>query len=970
MIGNHAKVLRTGRDSSRVAAALSLIMPEQHEGQNLYIAERLCGLTGGSDAVERLQVALFLLSNNFEIGEPDESRSNIRTFFDRDSDDAKYEEPRISKEDQTVMALFYLSGLNTARNLEYLLSLPGATAQAIAHKLFASAVKSQDIRTVRMALKAGMDPDTPIFHDDFAMSPLVLASNFKHSRAALDMCNLLLSFGSGIKDIEDMEAAFCEAIRSRNWELMKVFLSRDVPISGEALKAAVEEGTPDILSMLLDVDSDINKRTDRDSEFGFTLLGLAVDRTDISLVKHLLGLGADVDALQDVSLRNYIFQSTTLGLAITKGDNEIIDLLMAANPDVNHQGTSVRFLPPLVLSIEYKANKVTSHLLSAGADVSMCDTIQGKTLVQRALDRDNLELSRLLISHGARVEPTLMEDYYTSILYENVKMNNLDTVISLLSWGARKSEIYDEVPDTILGAAITSGHCELIKTLLQAGVTNTGQRLIEIGNLKTARYLENLGLLPEILYRYGQPILVSAIRKKSWGRDDGLFQYLLDCNVDQQPRNVGLQPFDMTAKSSQKRSQWPHDLSWVCRSPLEASIFFSDPPESFSVAKLLVERGAPITDLELTRAVESYRCNDEHYELLQLFLDKLSQQPCAVPNAFEKALQYDHIVFLVHRFLEIGLDPGGKVVANGFTDSIFQYQLHGTIDYEVLDSVLERAVIWRNGASLKTLLHTRTWTAVEKGRALTTALHYKHKAQVEDLLNAGADVNQAISVNLDPTPPLWLAIQVQDISLTRRLVALGADIEWSRPCPNKRELTTLCVAVRTGNRHIVKILLDAGAEINRPASSWYGRTALQQGVEAGNVQIVDMLLDAGANANQDAAEFWGGTALQFAAIQGYIGIARKLLEKGADVNAEKSLKNGRTALEGAAEHGRIDMLQLLLNEGASIEGSGRRQYIRAIKLAETNAVPGAAKLLRDHGGWAEWDARQYEHEKFDFDERV
>jgi ankyrin repeat protein len=957
-------------------------MPEQHEGQNLYIAERLCGLRGGSDAVERLQVALFLLSNGFEIGEPDESsRSNIRKSLDGYSDDENRGEPRISKEDQTIMAIFYISGLDTVSNLEYLLSLPGATAHAISHKLFASAVRSQDIRTVRMALKAGMSPDTPVFHDGFPVPPLILASNFRDPRAAFDMCNLFLSYGSGLKDIEVIQAALCEAIRSRNHELLKIFLCRNIPIPGEALGAAIETETPNVLSMLLDVDPNINKRAPSGGLGDFSILGLAVNRNDVSLTKYLLGLGAEVDAIQDVTFReNYIFKSTTLGLAIRKGNDDIIDLLLEAHPNINHQEASDRYIPPLVLSVEYGANSMTRRLLSAGADVSTGDGIQRMNLVQRALERDDLEISRLLISYGARVEPAEMEDYYTSILYDNVAMNNLDTAISLLSWGARKNEIYNEVPDTILGAAIAGGYCEMVGSLLQAGATNTGQRLIQIGNLKTAMYLEQLGLLPEILHRYGQPILVSAI-KKSRRNDDGLVQYLLDRNVDKQPKNVGLEPFAMTAKSSKQRPRSSKKSSWrrldfftVCTSVLEAVICFLDFPKSLSFAKLLIERGATIGDLELTRAVEEYRCCPEHFEILQLLLDNLSQQPCAVPNAFAKALQYDHIVFLVRRFLDIGLDPGGKVVANGSSDSIFLYQLHRTIEYEVLDSILERAVIWRDGTSLRSLLHSRTWTAVEKGRALTRALSYERKALVQDLLDAGADVNQAVQTRIDCYPPLWLAVERQDISLTRHLVDLGADIEWSilwnKRGQNGKKRTILCTAVRTKNRHIVKVLLDAGADINRPASSRYGRTALQDAVEDGSFQIVDILLDAGADPNQCAAEFWGGTALQFAAIKGYIGIARKLLAKGADVNAKKSLRNGRTALEGAAEQGRIDMLQLLLNEGASIEGNGRHQYIRAIKLAEDNAEFGAAKLLRDHGGWTEWDARQYEHEKFDFDENI
>ncbi|GLB19608.1 hypothetical protein AtubIFM61612_009520 [Aspergillus tubingensis] len=1000
MIGSHAKVLRTGRNSARVAAALSSIMPEQHEGQNLYIAERLCGLRGGSDAVERLQVALFLLSNSFQVSEPDDDswQSNIREFLDVYSDDEtdddpdsetnayfhdiKRGEPRTSKEDQTIMATFYQSGLDTVNNLKYLLSLPGATAHAISHKLFASAVRSEDVRMVRMALEAGMSPDIPIVHDGFPVPPLVLASNFRDSRAALDMCNLFLSYGSGLKDISILERALCEAIRSRNNELIKLFLARNIPIPGEALSAAIKTRTPGLFSMLLDIDPNINKRSG--GSYDLSILGLAVDRNDVSLTQYLLALGADVDAIQDVKLdvkfcEDYIVRSTTLGLAIRKGNDDIINLLLDTHPNINHQEASDDYIPPLVLSVECGAINITQRLLSAGAEVSIGDGIQEMSLVQRALARNDLETSRLLISYGASVEPTQMEDYYTSILYENVAMNNIDTAISLLSWGARKNEtFYDKVPDTILGAAIVGGHCEMVGSLLQAGATEIGKSLIQIGNLETAMYLEQLGLLPQILHCYGQPILVSAIRM-SQRSDDGLVRYLLDRNVDKQPKNVGLKPFFMMSKCSLQpvgpERYWRFlDYATVCLSPLAAAIFYLRFPESFSLAKLLIVRGASIGDLELTAAVEDYRCGSQHFGILQLLLDNLSQQPCAVPNAFEKALQYDHIVFLVRRFLEIGLDPGGKVVASGFLDNIFLYQLHGVLDCEVLDSILERAVIWRNGVSLRTLLHSRTWTAVEKGRALTTALYHRRNSAVQDLLDAGADVNQAVKIHLDSIPPLWLAVRRQDISLTRRLVALGADCDRSIlsnvPFESVKGQSILCAAVSTGNRHIVKILLDAGADVNRPVSSQYRRTALQAAVEDGSVQIVDMLLDAGADPNQCAAEFRGGTALQFAAIKGYIGIARKLLAKGADVNAKKSLRNGRTALEGAAEHGRIDMLQLLLNEGASIVASGRRQYIRAVKLAEKNAEFGAAKLLRDQGGWTEWDARQYEREELDLHENV
>lgn len=173
--------------------------------------------------------------------------------------------------------------------------------------------------------------------------------------------------------------------------------------------------------------------------------------------------------------------------------------------------------------------------------------------------------------------------------------------------------------------------------------------------------------------------------------------------------------------------------------------------------------------------------------------------------------------------------------------------------------------------------------------------------------------------------------------------------------------TVLQLVVEKGNIGLIDLLLKAGADINHPASSRRGRTALRLAAEKGNIELVDILLEAGANVNQKPAKRAGATALQSAA---YIGVARRLPESGANVNADKSFAYGRTALEGAAEYGRIDMLQLLLNKGASTQGSGRRQYIRAVRLAEKNLQYAATQLLRDHGGWNEADPRQYEHEAF------
>lgn len=612
--------------------------------------------------MECLRVALFLVSNSFQIGEHDESsKPRLWGRRSRESELRDTEEEQISKEDQTIMAVLHMSGLNTLQSLRHLLSVPGVTAQAIAQKLFASAVRTQDLKTVRMVLKARMSPDTPVLHDGFSNPPLILAAQIRDSAVALEMSRLLLSHHAGSKEPEVVEGALSHAIRSKNQELVKIFLARGVPIAGESLKAAIETEIPSLFQMLLDVDCDVNKRTDNYMTMGYTILGVAVKRNDIPLTKKLLALGAEVDALQDVTFQEkdqcLYFDTTTLGLAVKEGNDEMINHLLAAHANVNHEATTDSYIPPLVLAVANGHNSATQRLLAAGADVSVGDATRGKTLVQRALDRHDLEMSRMLMANGASVDGKLIEDYYTSMLYKKAKQEDLDTVALLLSWGARVDEIHDEVPDTVLGAAISRGHCEMIQTLLQAGATNTGRMLIGIGNLKTAKYLEQLGMLSDILLRCGQPILVSAIRKETNGRGDGLVQYLLDLDVDRQRGTVGLQPFELGAKSHR-------DSSMVTKSPLAETIFWRNVP----LAKTLVERGAPVTDHELTIAVEVYRCHGD-YDFLSLLLRELLSVLVQSPTPLGRLCNMIISSFSSSAFWTLDLIHGAKSFPTDFMSS-------------------------------------------------------------------------------------------------------------------------------------------------------------------------------------------------------------------------------------------------------------------------------------------------------------
>lgn len=193
--------------------------------------------------------------------------------------------------------------------------------------------------------------------------------------------------------------------------------------------------------------------------------------------------------------------------------------------------------------------------------------------------------------------------------------------------------------------------------------------------------------------------------------------------------------------------------------------------------------------------------------------------------------------------MDIGLDPRGKVVV----DDSHNIRLHGAIERGHFDSVLECAASSHDGLKLETLLRATTWTAIEKGRALTMSISYKNKHLVQDLFDAQADVSQEIVCyggqmiyTCDPATPLLLAVRDQDASLTRRLIKAGADLEHSK---------TVIFAVSTGNKQILRTLLEAGANVDLPASPRRERTALQLATEKGNTEVVDILLKAGANVN-------------------------------------------------------------------------------------------------------------------------
>ncbi|KAJ5780025.1 hypothetical protein N7457_005185 [Penicillium paradoxum] len=1060
---------------------LNATMPEEYDNQHQVVSEKI-HCNSELHLQEFVQIAMFLLSNN--------------QFPGHYGNSSFYHVEHEYKKGEVMMNILRLFGGLNISNMRRLVSLKGATAEAISEKLFECALRTSDLEVIQTMLEAGMSPDSPITTaQGTSLSPLVHAARLTNTRISCEMTRLLLKHKADLNHREAGKSALGLAINFGNEELLKLLLSNGVQLPPRPLRFFHQWVSPTrIIQVLLDAGLDIEERPARNTHG--TLLGYAVKKGYADLATLLLSRGADVDTLHPIqfnqslyskaeqspdlkrpkvtrsrSHRNY--ETTALGFAACRGDVPMMQRLLAANATVNRTDIdSSNYIPPLVLAVNERKPEATALLLKKGANLHAADEFRAshetthKTLFERALDANDLQMCKILLAGGAKAEEQSMQNYCSSQLWDHAEQRDTAAVAQLLRFGARPNDLREGLPNSALGLAIMQGNWTMISLLQRGGATGVGHMIPFIASVETAVFLQQVSLLAPLLAANGRMILIAAIIAEN----QALINLLLSHRADQQGPTFEIAPSKPETN---------------IRTPLEAAMCCGN----LKLAQYIISRGGKIREADINAIMWRARTTQDEY-IVPTFIDMFGPFTLSCPTVIAAAICANDEA-LIHLLLRNGIDPRGTpemMIKSRGRNILKPKSLLFPHTYEILgwwnpssskricyplDSVLEWAVMQGNQSILQALLGATTWTREEKGRALSLSLHFWERRFFRDLLDADADIHQDFllidKILNRPSEPVRLALMEHDVSLLRTL--LGVDpiidhIKWHKymqyaiqhgsieqikillraePAPKSitetfngdsilqtaakagrieivhllleagadvneiqkqsRDIsvpgkTALQIAGEAGNIELMKILLraganiqttsmiiapkstlwhavqaedlevvdivlKAGADVNEPPVGYGGMTPLQCAAKQGNMELVDLLLQAGANVNQDPAARGGATALQFAAIQGYIGIARKLLDAGASVQANKSQRYGRTALEGAAEHGRLDMLQLLLNEGVLIEGPGRIEYIRAIKLAQNNAHHAVARFLRSFSDWTESDSVCYEEQLFD-----
>ncbi|KAJ9664983.1 hypothetical protein H2201_004847 [Coniosporium apollinis] len=196
------------------------------------------------------------------------------------------------------------------------------------------------------------------------------------------------------------------------------------------------------------------------------------------------------------------------------------------------------------------------------------------------------------------------------------------------------------------------------------------------------------------------------------------------------------------------------------------------------------------------------------------------------------------------------------------------------------------------------------------------------------------------------TTPLHLAVQSGHREMVQLLLKEGADLRGR----DYMERTALDIAVQWRNEALTRLLVEEGADIM--AYDRRGETALHKAASEGSAAVVELLLEMGADVR--AKDRWGKTALHAAASAHSSVVVRLLLENGADLRAED--REGETALHDTISRGfdpwekGAAVVRLLYEKGADLEARdarGRTALCRAVLHAAVDED--IVWLLLDYG---------------------
>lgn len=326
---------------------------------------------------------------------------------------------------------------------------------------FLESAENGDITTIKLLLKAGMDPDVTGEHEATAL--MVAARNGK-----VDVLNLLIEAGAEV----DATAFMIAALHAQT-EVVRALLRAGVDVNARvykktALTTAAVRGHAETVMALIAAGADVEAR----DAHGDTALVLAAreghtrpaceDYTNI--VRALLDAGADANA-------RFHGGGSVLVFAAYGGCIEMVHDLLRAGADVNVRGRQGQ--TALHFASKKGYGEIAKDLIEAGADVNARDDLPWTVLIHAA-SQGHPEIVQALIDAGADVNAADRWDS-TALIHllrtGNTGRRHVETAKVLIRTGSGLDA--RERDDGLTALMIVARKCdtELAQALIDAGAS-------------------------------------------------------------------------------------------------------------------------------------------------------------------------------------------------------------------------------------------------------------------------------------------------------------------------------------------------------------------------------------------------------------------------------------------------------------------------------------------------------------------
>ncbi|KAF5584962.1 ankyrin protein [Fusarium pseudocircinatum] len=318
------------------------------------------------------------------------------------------------------------AGVSTNQSSLPLGSREGAYRGMISEMPLKQAISRFDSRYIELLLEKGADPNAVDFSNGRTALGLALVRG-----ASLSTLQLLIHYGADVNKPSKWGTPLEQVIKGRF--LPDVALER--------------------FQLLLRRGADVNVFTAEQ-----TLIQLAVNKKDLTLVKLFIEAGADVNASGT--------GMTALEAAVYGNNTYLAKLLIEAGADASISSTATSALQ---LAVARNNMELVELLVREGADINALAL--DKTALQTAADVQSLELLKYLIDRGADVDAVCLDNTATTLQYAAIN-GNIEIVKYLVERGASVNDqagCFYEL--TALGLAVKNGHTEAAIFFIESGAS-------------------------------------------------------------------------------------------------------------------------------------------------------------------------------------------------------------------------------------------------------------------------------------------------------------------------------------------------------------------------------------------------------------------------------------------------------------------------------------------------------------------